>query len=342
MHTFVSVIIPARNAAHTLADCLLALRAQSYPRDRFEVIVVDDGSADPTAAVAARLRAKVISIPPSGPAAARNRGVEASRGDILLFTDADCAPDSGWIQTLVRSFDDPAVIAAKGTYRTEQASLTARFVQAEYESRYRRMERLESIDFIDTYSAAYSREAFVAAGGFDESFPSPSVEDQELSFRLTRAGGRMAFCPEAVVVHRHAADPWAYFRKKLKIGYWKMRVLSRFPQKALRDSHTPAGLKLEIALLWSAAAALPFIVAAGLRWLPLALLGAFFAAGAPLCARAARKDARLAFLGPLLLLLRAAGLGCGMLLGALGGQLSFGAARNAREEARMAGAGPQA
>ncbi|MBN1441355.1 MAG: glycosyltransferase family 2 protein, partial [Planctomycetes bacterium] len=112
---FISVIVPARNASATLPGCLLALRAQSYPRDRFEVIVVDDGSTDNTAAVAAKFWARVISIPPSGPAVARNRGVKESKGEILLFTDADCAPTPGWISRLVSAFDEPEVMAARGT-----------------------------------------------------------------------------------------------------------------------------------------------------------------------------------------------------------------------------------
>lgn len=312
---FVSVIVPARNAATTLPDCLLALRAQSYPRSRYEVIVVDDGSTDPTAKLALRYGARVERIPPSGPAAARNRGVEVARGDVLLFTDADCAPDPSWITTLVRAFDDPQVAGAKGSYRTEQKSLTARFVQAEYESRYRLMAAKSSIDFVDTYSAAYRREEFEKVGGFDESFT--IGEDQDLSFRLQRAGAWLVFRPAAVVAHRHANNPLAYFRKKLRIGYWKMRVLARHPDKAVQDSHTPASLKAEVTLLGAAAAAVPCSLLTGLWWLPLAFLAAFFALGVPFAIRLFKKDRELVGYVPLFLLLRAVALGIGMLLGAL-------------------------
>src|SRR6266545_1529120 len=109
----VSVIVAARNAEMTLPGCLAALDAQQFPRADFEVIVVDDGSTDRTAEAACAAGASVISIPSSGPAAARNRGAAIASGELLVFTDADCAPDPGWLRALVSPFEDPEVIAAK-------------------------------------------------------------------------------------------------------------------------------------------------------------------------------------------------------------------------------------
>ena len=333
---FVSVIVPARNAARVLPDCLAALDAQVYPRDLYEVIVVDDGSTDETATVADGRGVKVIRIPPSGPGAARNRGVEKAKGDLLLFTDADCLPDPGWIRALVRPFDDPQVAAAKGIYRSDQRSWTARFVQAEYESRYRLMARRESIDFVDTYAAAYRRRAFEEVGGFDESFPGASVEDQELSFRLAERGATMVFCPQAVVGHRHAADPVAYFRKKMKIGYWKMKVLARYPGKAVSDSHTPSTLKAEILLVAAAIATLPLGPLAGLHWLSPLFLGAFFAVCAPFCVSLLGSRPAVALRAPFFLLARSVALGLGMAGGLAGAPF-----RCRREERRMERAAPE-
>ena len=93
----VSVIVPARDAAATLGGTLDALAAQELDDD-LEVIVVDDGSGDATAAIAeAHPVATVVRQARAGPAAARNAGVAASRGALLAFTDADCRPQPGWL-----------------------------------------------------------------------------------------------------------------------------------------------------------------------------------------------------------------------------------------------------
>ena len=168
---FFSVIVPVYNGADTLPRCLQALQAQTFPVDRFEIIVVDDGSTDGSAEVARSFGAPVVSQLNAGPAAARNHGAKMARGDVLLFTDADCAPDPDWIERMAGSFEIPEVAGVKGIYRTQQRGLVARFVQAEYEDKYDRMRSLETIDFVDTYSAGYRTEVFWAFDGFDVSFP---------------------------------------------------------------------------------------------------------------------------------------------------------------------------
>ncbi len=116
----ISVVVPARDAAASLPACLEALAVQTVD---CEVVVVDDGSRDETAEVARRSGVRCISIPPSGPAAARNIGAQAAHGQILLFTDADCTPAADWAERLSAPFSDPKVAGAKGVYRTRQRGL---------------------------------------------------------------------------------------------------------------------------------------------------------------------------------------------------------------------------
>ncbi len=310
----VSVVIPAYNAADTLPACLWALRSQTYPDDRYEVIVVDDGSTDETAMIARRFGVHVISQVNRGQATARNRGAERARGDLLLFTDADCAPTRDWIARMVCAFADPDVVGAKGVYRTRQSSLVARFVQLEYEDKCDRMRGLETIDFVDTYSAAYQREVFCSAGGFDPTFRID--EDQELSFRLAEAGHRLVFAPEAQVFHTHVNQVGAYARRKFWIGYWKVRVVREHPDKLVRDSHTPQALKLQMAL-----AALGALLLAGGMWkgwlalAGLAAWGGLILSGLPFYAKVRRRDRPVLKIAPLMLFVRAWALGLGFLLG---------------------------
>ena len=102
----ISVIIPAYNAERTLPFTLRALQNQTLPRDLYEVIVVDDASTDGTAAVAHEFGVRYRMQNKEGPAAARNLGVRAARGDIILFTDADCIPAENWIEKMVKPFEE--------------------------------------------------------------------------------------------------------------------------------------------------------------------------------------------------------------------------------------------
>ena len=95
----VSIIIPVFNHGQALSSCLRALATQTYPADRFEVIVVDNGSEPPIIDVTREFSfARCIREEKPGSYAARNRGVQASSGEILGFTDADCVPEDSWIE----------------------------------------------------------------------------------------------------------------------------------------------------------------------------------------------------------------------------------------------------
>ncbi len=311
-----SVVVPARNAARTIGACLQGLLEQSVSRDRYEVIVVDDGSADGTDQVVERSGVTLIAQSGQGAAAARNRGASVAQGDILLFTDADCVPEANWVAEMARSFEDQEVVGVKGVYRTRQTRFIPRFVQCEYEERYERMAKQRWIDFIDTYSAGYRREVFLAGGGFDTRYPNPSVEDQEFSFRLAERGHKMVFNPRAVVYHEHPQTLAAYFRRKFNIGYWKVKVLRRHPGKAVRDSHTPQTVKVQMGL---ALVLLPLLALLFVRTLfcSLFLLTVllFLVTALPFTVRAWRSDPVVGLWSPPLLFVRALALGLGMVKG---------------------------
>jgi lipopolysaccharide/colanic/teichoic acid biosynthesis glycosyltransferase/GT2 family glycosyltransferase len=314
----VSVIVPARGGHDLLVRCLRALSEQRGLEDRLEVIVVDDGSEQPLKSIAEEHGACCIVQEPLGPAAARNTGAQAAQGKILAFTDSDCAPVERWLQNLTAPFDDPEIVGVKGTYASEQAGRVPRFVQQEYEAKYRRMASLEKIDFIDTYSAAYRRDIFLENGGFDSAFPVPSVEDQELSFRLAHKGYRMAFAPQAIVVHIHDETVSEYIRRKFNIGYWKAFMLRWLPEKMLSDSHTLPVQRWQIGLLGLTLVGLVL----GFFWTPAFVLALastvlFFVIDAPFLLHLLREDLGWLFVAPPMLVLRAGSLGLGLTSGFL-------------------------
>lgn len=269
----VSVVVPAYNAAETLPLCLAALTRQDFPAADYEVIVIDDGSTDATAEIARAAGVRVLSQANAGPAAARNAGISAANGEIILFTDADCEPIIDWIAQMAAPLADPSVAGVKGSYRTHQGAVVARLAQCEFEERYDRQARLPTIDFVDSYAAAFRAVVLREAGGFDPAFRYANHEDVDLSYRLAHLGHKLVFNRRAAVYHRHVAGWRAYVRLKFRRGYWRVMTLKMHPGKALRDSYTPQLLKLQV-LLVTAAIGLGL---AGIFWRPAAwVAGAIF------------------------------------------------------------------
>jgi glycosyltransferase involved in cell wall biosynthesis len=100
---FVSVIIPAKNARSYIEKCILAVRENSYPSEKTELIVVDNGSTDSTTEISSRLADKVLTMQEGTISAARNKGASVARGEILAFLDADCIPVPGWLSAGVNT-----------------------------------------------------------------------------------------------------------------------------------------------------------------------------------------------------------------------------------------------
>jgi len=100
----ISIIIPAYNAEKAIKECLSSLTNQSLSRNKYEIIVVDDGSTDRTCEIAKKYKVNVISQGNGGPAVARNRGAREARGDILIFTDSDCIADKDFIEKMIKPF----------------------------------------------------------------------------------------------------------------------------------------------------------------------------------------------------------------------------------------------
>ncbi len=212
----VSVVVATHNRALRLTQLLAGLREQTLALDRFEVIVVDDGSSDATQHVLTReaQRGELrLCIPPpvtrAGPASARNRGWQLARAPVVAFTDDDCVPTPGWLETLLRATRSHPDAIVRGRTLPNPAEVHAlgsfsRTVQINGPSPH-----------FETCNVAYPRDLLERIGGFDESFTSAAGEDSDLGRRAMEAGGSPAFAPDALVHHA---------------------VFSRRPTAALRDA----------------------------------------------------------------------------------------------------------
>ncbi|MFN8534408.1 MAG: glycosyltransferase [Dehalococcoidia bacterium] len=314
-HLRVSVIVPAYNAADTLPACLAALRSQTVPLEPSDIVVVDDGSTDGTAAVAEAFGVRLLRQEHENQATARNRGVRATSTDIVLFTDSDCEPAPDWVERMLDAFADPQVVGVKGCYRTRQPGLVPRFIQQEFEQKYEQLRVSRQLDFIDGYAAGYRRGQFLALGGFDPRYP--PVEDIELSFRAVRSGHVLGFAPDAVVFHRHRDNLVSYARTKARAATLWVDVYRAHPTKLGNDSRQP---RLVVAQICLAAAILTLSPIAAVS-LPVrrlvALLGVMFLGSTvPLAARIAKDDAAVALAAPILTFVRSASQVFGIVRGA--------------------------
>ena len=192
----VSVVIPTRNRSTLLARTLDALDGQ---RDAppFEIIVVDDGSTDGTPQMlAGRHQANLVVLhqPASrGPAAARNRGWQASSAPYICFTDDDCLPQPEWLARLSKEFGRADIVQGR---TVPDPSLNESWGPFSHT-----VEVTSEAGFYETCNMAYRRTTLELSGGFDEDFLFPYGEDTELAWRVKGLGARTAFVPEAVVYH---------------------------------------------------------------------------------------------------------------------------------------------
>jgi len=198
-----SVVIPVWNGIAHLAKCLDALEASIRKPD--EIVVVDDGSDDDSAAIARVQGRKVVRVAggPLGPATARNRGVSASSGDIIVFIDCDVAVHPETLGLMEQRFmDNPDLCALLGSYddRPTDAGLISSYRNLLHHHVHQRSRHEASTFWAGC--GAIRREAFEKADGFDETYRWASIEDIELGLRLHGAGHRLLLCPEIQATHR--------------------------------------------------------------------------------------------------------------------------------------------
>lgn len=220
----ISVVVPTYNRPEGLGRCLAALAAQDYPRERFEVVVVDDGGAIPARSTAepfldtAPLR--LVRQENSGPSAARNAGAAAASGDFVAFTDDDCAPEPGWLSGFAEVFGADAKCAAGGRTvngRPDDVYATASelLVTFLYDYHVRGSSRGP---FIPSNNVAFPLAAFRELGGFDTTFRRPGAEDRELCRRWVDRGYRLAEAGRAVVRHYHPLSLSTFVEQHFRYG----------------------------------------------------------------------------------------------------------------------------
>ena len=261
----VSVIVPVYNGGADFARCLDALLA-SPPAPGWELIVVDDGSTDRSAATAHAAGALVVSSPGprGGPGAARNAGAAVARGEFLFFVDADVLVRPDTIARVVEAFRaEPAIAALFGSYDDAPA---ARNVVSQYKNLFHHYVHQTSRREATTFWAgcgAIRRAVFEELGGFDPAYDRPSIEDIELGYRLTRAGHRVRLCHDLQVTHLKRWTPLSLLRTDIFDRGIPWTALLLRERAFTADLNLQTSNRVSVAcvyLLWAALAAAALLV----------------------------------------------------------------------------------
>ena len=237
----VSVLLATHQRRDVLLECLEGFARQLVPPGWHEIVVVDDGSRDGTFELLEALRLdvplRVLQQPNSGPATARNRGLEVATGELVLFVNDDTIPAPDLIEQHLR---------AHWAHR-EPVSILGTFEQPPHQLRTLGMQLLERVPLVFqhmqfedgqeleperyyTCNVSTPLNAVRMVGGFDEAFRRPAAEDTELGLRLSLAGLPLYYCAAARSEHRHVLEFADLQRRQPMVGREHVRMWARHPE----------------------------------------------------------------------------------------------------------------
>jgi glycosyltransferase involved in cell wall biosynthesis len=236
---FASIIVPMKNEERYLEACLASLIGQDYPRDRYEIIVVDDGSTDRSVEIARRFDVTLLESDGPTISAVRNLGARRARGEILAFTDADCVVPRHWLREALAVLE-PADVGAAGYYYTELPpgagwiprtwNLIAN--KRDLIDRAAGREGVQELPWVPGGDLFVKRTCYEQVGGFDEQLM--TAEDWYLGLRIREAGFRIRGGPRLGVQHlKEPATLQHFFRRERWRGMHVLKLFRREPRRML-------------------------------------------------------------------------------------------------------------
>ncbi len=231
----VSVVVCVYNGARTLRQCLEGLARLGYPD--FEVIVVNDGSTDDTAAMAASFDVRLINLENGGLSNARNVGLRAATGEIVAYIDDDAWPDPDWLDHLAHTFmaTDHAGVGGPNIPPRGDGPI-ADCVACAPGGPSHVLVNDHDVEHIPGCNMAFRRDELLAIGGFDARFRIAG-DDVDLCWRLLEIGRTLGFNPAAVVWHHRRGTVRAYLRQQLNYGKAEAMLEAKWPEKYNRLGH---------------------------------------------------------------------------------------------------------
>jgi mycofactocin system glycosyltransferase len=234
-YPFVSVIVPVRNRPDDIAACLQSLLELNYPKDKLEIIVVDDASTDHTPDVVCRYSVRLIRLKQNKQASyCRNLAARNARGDLLAFIDSDCLAGSDWLRELVPAFKDTHLGGLGGVvdsyfseksldrYEKVNSSLTV-------SSWFKRSQKNDPFFYLPACNLLIRRQLFLEIGGFKEELV--VGEDVDLCWRIRKRGFQIEYRPEGRIYHKHRNKLFSFCRRRFDYGTSEPLLNKLHPEK---------------------------------------------------------------------------------------------------------------
>lgn len=274
MNPMISFVIPVRNAATTLGRCVRSIAANDYPRDRFEIVVADNGSTDASVSIALAAGATVLHLPGLRASDLRNRAAKAAGGEVLAFIDADHEIHPHWARTAVDTLYEPGVGGVGAPYHSPRPGT---WVQRQYDALRGHAGDRHDVEWLGSGNLAVWREAFESLGGFDIRLE--TCEDVDFCARLRKCGHRLVSDPR--LYSTHFGDPRTLrelFTSELWRGRDNARVTLRSPRswRSLASLMVPA---LDLTMLVLSLLALSILGRSAVGAVGTAALGVLTLAG---------------------------------------------------------------
>ena len=236
-----SIIVPVYNAATTLEECIASLLALDYPRDLLELIFVDNASTDATPDVLRRYDGtlRILFEARRGPAAARNKGLQHARGEVIAFTDSDCVVDKAWLNKIVAPLEHKTIGIAGGKILAKPpASEIERFGERIHDHS-KAIEEYKP-PYVITMNWSSRLSVLREAGLFDEFLL--RAEDVDLSYRIFQRGYKIVYQPEAVIYHANEKTYSGLFQEGYLHGVASVQALKKHAALAARYGHRRVNL----------------------------------------------------------------------------------------------------
>lgn len=235
MDPIISVIIPVNNAEETIEKTLLSFKKQTHLN--FDIIIVDDNSTDKSYDIVKKHTKNILrNKTKKGPAITRNKGIRHAKTEIIAFIDADCIATPNWLNNVLKEFQNKNIQVIAGNTKIPKStfigdSISALGFPGGANAGFENMWHVSKEGFtnhITSCNFAAKKEIFKKYGLFDESFPLAGGEDPELSYRLSKNGVKIKYCPDVLVYHEPRNElssfiKWMIYRGRSNY-YFKKKV----------------------------------------------------------------------------------------------------------------------